>query len=1223
MNVSPYLSAIQSLNGEIPGEKYKDLHTIAAQIIKNDREKSAFLDSGYTNRIRSALLPHLRILVGNKLKLVDVVVEALKSDDVLVIKQALGAKWFFDAKNEHISVDYFVKNILSYISLRTRLELTKTLAHYLVGHDKKADEFFEKFSDLYGTERTLPLLVACSEEYIFDAILKRKIVLPPRILSVLYRRYPQLVIRYLQLGNDINKHNKEERKLHKIDLNQYASFLPALVKNHTQEFVELYECLPSRGRNVIRLGSTRAEFFLKNGTELLIKKPKRLLELLPLKLVSNKLSTQQFETMFENLFPKYQADFVVHYLISKLCYYPQEKKFNLLEEKYKLLYGKSILDNRDFYFESWLFKLLPTEKKEAYAKRMLRTLVGTNKFLDKQEYLPPSESIPLLKERISKASLNERMVLIQYMINSCSLYDSKDDLLEVLQYYNTRHKNERSEVLYVMLNTLVEQIDIKTLQKEHWRILWEIIQRAYVKGELFTDKSILMYKQLFNGALHHFLKQCKVEETKDEAKLVLDKLVGIVLDCNLEHQMSLEFIKDCAPELKRECLQKFLTAVPLKYPETHEVWNKSDNKLKFVPYLVRSIHEFNVKNLYTVETKKKTRSKSGATITDSEGNEIKQSKLMLRDYPWLLKLSVDLIKDSQKCNVHKTRILYAYHRRTLRQHDRELYQSIIDSDPELINDIESFDAMHVLKHAHGKVLSKWKLYLDACREKLHLNNKAVIYFVTTTKWHQKLPIEFVQQCLLDIKEKGSTLMLGILLEGNAFGKIVQPYLPKDEDIDVDEDDAKETYEIISSLPKAMNLSNPPVSFEVISAFCQGDYVTLATHTLTSVAQRVPVDRVRTFANQLVDKPISVRKLSIRLVFQVSSKTESREFLARIWSTEKNTSIREVLAKMIFDVFVQTPNDETWQLINVCINGLTRDDQAVFGVLNVICAVDKQYICKYIQAYLKKIDSFGKDDINYGVKSKLICHLVDQISVNILHFLTEELITDLMKRDLFDYSHEFILEVYLFSKPSIFNKRLNTLMEIIGTKLKDYGKSNSEPFLSRLGSNSIRTFFKKVFEKAFKRDKEEMLTKLINASLNLISTKLKPWQDMFIFIYGNLANDYVEAPTLEDFGAKLAITVARLVKEFGSDMILNIISEILKDKLCYRHVSRAESMNRMFTVIENLTEGNPRLGALVGINMLKRWELDNYDERYDVLVEKWEAIDDPMVRATLYNFQNIF
>ncbi|XP_008206282.1 uncharacterized protein LOC107980454 [Nasonia vitripennis] len=1221
MDVSPYLSAIQSLSGEIPGEKYKDLHTIAAQIIKNDKEKAAFLDSGSTSRIQPALLPHLRILVGNKLKLVDVVVEALKSDDVLIIKQALGAKWFFDAKNEHISVDYFVQNIVPYISLRTRLELTKTLAHYLVGHDKKADEFFGKFADLYGTEKALPLLVACSEECIFDVVLKRKIVLPPRILSVLYRRYPQLVIRYLQLGNDNNEHNKEERKLHKIDLSQYTGFLPALVKNHTQEFVELYECLPSLGCHIIRLGSTRAEFFLKNGTELLIKKPKRLLELLPLKLVSNKLSTQQFETMFENLFPKDQADFDAHYLISQLCCYPQEKQFNLLEEKYKLLYGKSILDNKDFYFEDWLFKLLPTEKKEEYAKRMLEPLVGTNKFLDKQEYLPPSESIPLLKERISKASLNERMVLIQYMINSCSFYDSKDDLLEVLQYYNTRHKNERSEVLYVMLNTLVEQVDIKTLQKEHWQILWEIIQRAYVKGELFTDEYILMYKQLFNGALHHFLKQCKVEETRDEAKLFLDKLVGIVLDCYLEHKMTLQFMKGCAPELKRECLQKFLTAVPLKYPETHEVWNKSDNKLKFVPYLVRSIHEFNVKNLYTVETQKKRRSKSGATVTDSEGNEIKQSKLMLRDYPWLLKLSVDLIKDSQKCYVYKNRIIYAYHKRTLRQHDRELYQSIIDSDPELINDIESFDAMHVLKYAHGKVLSKWKLYLDACRKKLHLNNKAVMYFVTATKWHQKLPIEFVQQCLLDIKEKGSTLVLGILLEGDAFGKIVQPYLPKDKAIDVDNDDAKKTYEIISSLPKAMNFSNPPVSFEVISAFCQGDYVKLATHTLTSVAQRVPVDRVLTFANQLVDKPISVRKLSIRLVFQVSSKTESREFLARIWSTEKNTSIREVLAKMIFDVFTQTPNDETWQLINVCINGLTRDDQAVFGDLSKIHAVDKQYICQYIQEYLKKIDSFGKDDVSDDVKSRLICKLVDQISVNILQFLTEELITDLVKRELFEYSHNFILDIYLFSEPSIFNKRLNTLMEIVGKKFEDYGQSDPEQPRIYPTNNLIRKFFKKVFDKAFTRDEEEMLTKLTNASLNLISTKLKPWQDMIIFIYGNLAKDYVEAPTLEDFGAKLVITAARLVKEFGSDLILNIVSDLLKDKLCKWRISKSEWMNRTFTVMEILTERNPRLGALLSIKMLNKWELDNYDERYDALVEKWAAIDDPMVRATLYDFQN--
>ena len=301
MEASQYLSAIQSINGQTPSAKYEKLHSVlATQITENESEKNEFIKTGESKRVQPALLPYLRVLVGNKLQQSDAVIAALKSDDATVIKQALSAKWFFNTSNALIRVDYFVMNIMPYVSLRTRLELIKTLANCLVTEPTKADEFFGSFADFYGLEQALPLIVACSENYMFDAILKHGINLPSRLLSILYRRYPQLVVLYLQLGNHTNQMNKVDRKQHTISLVDYRAFLPVLVKNHTNVYVELYEKSTCYERSP-NLSNTRAKFFLKNAADMLIQKPKVFLELIPLKLVTNKLSMQQFETMYANL----------------------------------------------------------------------------------------------------------------------------------------------------------------------------------------------------------------------------------------------------------------------------------------------------------------------------------------------------------------------------------------------------------------------------------------------------------------------------------------------------------------------------------------------------------------------------------------------------------------------------------------------------------------------------------------------------------------------------------------------------------------------------------------------------------------------------------------------------------------------------------------------------------------------------------------------------------
>ena len=1217
MEASPYLTAIQSVNGQTPGDKYKELHSIATQIVENESEKNEFIKTGDSKRVQPALLPYLRVLVGNKLQQSDAVIAALKSDDVTVIKQALCAKWFFNTSNALIRVDYFVENIIPYVSLRTRLELIKTLASCLVTEPKKADEFFGSFADFYGLEQALPLIVACSEEYIFDAILNRRINLPSRLLGVLYRRYPNLVIRYLQLGNDSNETNKEDRKQHTISLNDYRAFLPVLVKNHTHVYVELYSKSVSWRRST-NLGNTRAEFFLKNAADALIRKPTVFLELLPLKLVTNKLSTQQFETMYENLFPDHANEFILDSMLDYLKYYPEEKKLSLIREKYRKNYNKELLEVQNI--DSFkLYKLLRADEKEEMGRKMIEPYLNTPDYYDHLCYLPPKEAIPLLKERISKLS-DKRIQYIKKMIESCAIYDSEDDLRDLLCYYNVRHKNEQANVLHEFFDKLMSSFDLKTLPRSHWSVLREILQRAYVRGDLF-NASANIYTKLFKNALHFYLKHCKTNVAGEDSRNFLEKLVSVVLEFYMEHNMKWEFISDCT-EIERDCLQNFLAVLPQKYPATHSAWNNFENKLSLVSYLVQTIHSFNVKNMYTVQSKKRY-SKGSTTTTDSEGNEVKYTKFAIKSYDWLVDIVTDILKNRDKASKKKYRTKCSEFRRILQKHDAEFYQSLVDNDPDLLYDCETSDAVVILKRNSHKILSKWELYVKECKTLLHGRSKSTKRFVTALKWHQVIPIKFIEQCLQQIEDKGSILILGILLEGEAFTKIVQSYLPKDKTIDLEDETAKQAYDMTTSLIKAMNCTNPPVALDVFLKFCQGDYVPLGSQMLKNIGQRVPTNRILEFASKLVDnKAIAGKKLGIRLMFQVASKTESRMFLTKIWSTEKNASIREVLVQMIFEVFQHSASQESWEMVKMCIKGLTGDDLKALECLIKINVVDKNFVVDYIVELLKKIDEMPEDKMDKISKTLFISELCSSVDESIMHRLSEELQMDIVKRVIFEYNTDFVINLYIMSEDSKLEERLKNLIVILKEKVKSFDKPEEKKARHYPTNCGFHRFFESVYETLNENNKKiELKERIVDEMLKFMTTTLQPIQIPYCYILMKMYKDSLVSKTPEECGTRFAESVKHIIKDFGSEVILRIVATAFKTlkqgKTIY--TQKMEERDLVLNIIEAMMKIDQHLGSIVGIMALDRYQVDKYSDKYDFLIKTWREMNDVTVQAMLNEF----
>jgi len=168
-------------------------------------------------------------------------------------------------------------------------------------------------------------------------------VLPVEIVRKIFRKNPNLVVRFLKLLKPVPKNATEripftaECTPFAIGIDRYKSFLPKLIKKRVEKFVKLYEThLPN-----IVLNNTCAELFLKKAKQHLIKKPLTYICLL-LKAINEHL----MESIFSSMLPEEISSFSTDKMLNYLKHYPRDKKYELLRKSYKNKYNADLLDEK-------------------------------------------------------------------------------------------------------------------------------------------------------------------------------------------------------------------------------------------------------------------------------------------------------------------------------------------------------------------------------------------------------------------------------------------------------------------------------------------------------------------------------------------------------------------------------------------------------------------------------------------------------------------------------------------------------------------------------------------------------------------------------------------------------------------------------------------------------------------------------------------------------------
>ncbi|KAF7382485.1 hypothetical protein HZH68_015404 [Vespula germanica] len=1179
-----YLDAIQAIPGDTPTKKYQWISKLIKDRIKVEGQE---LDlNNWGNDIRQPLIPLVKIIAGNMLKKYDVITEALKSEDLFIVSKALKARWYFDGRNKNIvNVDFFFENILPYVSLKARKRIIKSLSCYLGRkHPALAEEFFLALSKAYGVDQSIVLLRACNESFIYDVIVRHRIVVSNNVLKKWYLTKPDLVIRYLKLDRPNDDHLV--RNTHKVSIHQYSSFLPMLIKRNLEDFIEIFERYESHPP-VVNLKFKCANIFLKNAKETFLNKPKLFINMIPLKLID----ANRMEIIFPKLLPKDINKFNTNQMLKYLEHYPVEKQANLLLKSHEEIYKKSLFDKVS-NVTSNLLSILPVNQRIIETRRLISQ--NSNNYTYDLNYkrvwrcyLPTKEIIPTIISEINQAKFSaDRVASLVQIIYSCKINQDDDALFEILEHINIRHKNEDSWFWASLFEGFRNIYDLSDLSRRHWIIIDEIIERNYIKEQLSTYYP--RNRLLLESAIRFRLKN----------HLSLKKILDIFVEIELQNWNNRWIIQDNA-EYQKKCLNHILEIIEKKFETKDPQWEKT-SMLSMVNDLLLAISNYNRRHA-------------------KKGTNQQLKKLYLKNYPWLMEQTRLIVTKVPPIESYLVDAI----KKNLKKEDEDLYKLWVVEE-ENAGNIDSGKALAQLKKNPEFVLKQFTDYLNNCETSRHV--KTMKRFITTSRWYKDIPIKFMEEATRRLKDENKVYyiqFLGMLLYGDTYSKIVDPYIPKDKIIDIQQNDASNKHKLLTNALKGILMSDPPVPIEIIARICEGDYLSLALRVLTNVCDRTSLTKIKSFAKDLASKRVSVRKHGIRLICRIETLQGSSDFLLSQWREEKHHSIREVIIMKAYNMFKKEPGPTTWSTFRNCLREFKLDDwKNKKPFMFLIKDIPTEYVCDFIREIIDmsekaiKIEELDDD----STARWYIDNTVSKIDEAVANILPDKFCEEIIEKYLFhpdyvmkDTFRKFTVNNFLLLRKDKMESRFATLTGIFVKVVKtDWDVAHPKKSHFFPVNYTIRAIIHDVISHLLSDTKYDL--QIINGTLKLFDMCMTPDMDLTTYFLLVLTKEYVESNEPSVFASKLCDKIPELVCEYSPLYPSSIIDSLQH----FFAIIRIENLEEFkLIIIENLIECPSIYANLVAASSLPIIKIPANVARYDALVNVLRNSDNRTIRSIMY------
>lgn len=1182
------LFAIQEIPGETREEKFKEIGQIvkrvAGAIEKNEDFDSAVNDLS----VPLGLVPLVQVLVGVKIKNHEYVIKALKSDNEFLVTEALRARWFFDGSNESITNrEFYSTELLPYVSMSTRRKIVKKLVVCLANEHTLAEDFFNHFVSTYGIHEAVNLLPACRSEFIYNAIVEHKIIFSNKLLKILYRKWPDLVVRYFKFMDPNERTSEINRTMFRIlNIYDYETFMPMLLTKYPEMFVNMQEIHPTSPT----LGNRRAAMLLKNAKEIFIQKPRGVIDLMPIKLVYDTLKPEEFETMFGNIFENQWDMFKLDYVMNYLEYYPEDKKAALIRKKVKERYGYDLYDKVEKLTSTYLLLLPKNERFE-----LTRKIIEVKHRCDAPDYentwwcyLPLEDAISSLKIQIAKNwKSNKRQSLFSQLVYVCKLNENLEALLGVLQYIDQKHQYEKSNVIISMLDRITQEFELDDFDQRFWDSLFSIIKRIKLKQENARDYWVLI--KILKKNVHYYVNN----------NLPPDDIIDLIIKLFLEGRVgvSWKLLEDQA-----EFEHRYL-----------DVCFKNNYWLNigYKKNVVEGIYSFNERH-----------------VTSS--NE--HLRFSLKDYPQLLKAVEETLKKEQ--NEEVSWVLYT--KEKLKKHEPELYAQWFPNETntpeEPISDdfveepmvpvkekkIYLTEAIIALKRNYSVIKDNWERYYDCCKNEVaSKKRRRVKLFLKTLRWYQDVPIDFVKKTFSD---KNFNLM-AYLLDGPEFSFIAERFLPKDSATNHDE-----SYLDAIHITSAVRNSNSPISPELVEKYLAAQYMYSYKNYINDglklwsyVSYRTATDRMITMSSNLSKKRLFLRKHAIRMMNAMASADKLVDFFGTLWKNEEHPVIRELLAGKIATLFAKRPSEQTWNLMKTCIADLKIEQDDLLVILIGSKDIPLEFTAPYGELVLKKLKEFVEQGMSKLDGNTFIEKICENFKSDCTDRLSEDFYKELLNFGLRNCSadtdntelNRFIIKTYLNPAGKNFDERLKHMSSVLKEESSRWHGLSMEE--RRNTTNYVENFTVVVVYQVQKfKGNLELLEKLYDIFENIFTPSQHAGSHILLF----LCREFLRVNSFKEFGLVMSEKISVLIEKYAPEFFMQFV-DYMRDFICnFSFYEYTETIKHRINFLEGLIESKNTNGLLIASKLLYKKIVIEYYYEHCKILQKLSEVDNPLVQSLL-------
>lgn len=517
------------------------------------------------------------------------------------------------------------------------------------------------------------------------------------------------------------------------------------------------------------------------------------------------------------------------------------------------------------------------------------------------KHAPFSVAFTELKKLIrAESSPDERIAMMSVMLIAAG--SNTKNVETVLQYYHDRHINEPFKFKVQFVDHLLAATSTHRFDEKTWKLLEELFHSMEVyidSGNRVTNcvNSIILYKVLHD---------------------------------------------ECIPE-----------AIEKKF--IFHSFKKSMSKLntqekeKMFKYLLNYIEQ---KLSQLVVTNQEDYAKAITLVNDFLDLLLDWKKDLI-EYPMLLK-KVKEIMTMKKENAWAAYTADIYDKnKSWRKHFFEHSLVLSPSEEACIN---------ALKH-DPDLLKRCSSEMDVLRYDDNVSLKKLLSKLRVY-WPESLASEWATVYRGRLQQTGGhkavVRALCTLLPPDDMLQIIKKYAPENNKIIWSEADELEL-SLQKNIAKNMHTARPQPPPDAVLWYAKGDYLQFALPSLSAIFYNLSAARCRQHFSELLDAPVSVQKHGIRLICSKMKFHEIKETLSNTWTTSKNSSIRNVIFQLTYDLLCheKSPDEaeDLWQMLQLFIDNLTQEENKnIYTLMGEVSAIPINIRARYLMKSYKFLKS---------------------------------------------------------------------------------------------------------------------------------------------------------------------------------------------------------------------------------------------------------------------------